>query len=248
MHHTFAYQLLIGAVANTDVPAVPDDIAEIISSHFRFSEQVNLIAGWVGSPTLSRARINSPHIRQVAPAYVRPVAQATKPGSLPNIPYWHLRDLGLPPREEIRLEATASPGTTEQLAAAFCAATMIESAPDGDPIALYVSSTTTAVALAWSTLTLTWQDALQDGLYAVVGAEMMSANGIAFRMIFDKQFYRPGGFSINTLGQQSHPPQVFGGWGIWGRFRPTRLPAIQVFAGAADAAHEGYVHVLRIGP
>ena len=74
-----------------------------------------------------------------------------------------------------------------------------------------------------------------------------SATGKAHRWIVPNQMERPGflSYAANTA---RHPYAMSKEqFGLMGRFRSNDLPRCQVLCDAADATHEMYLHVVRIG-
>lgn len=245
--HLAAYNLAIGAVADTDVPAVVDDILTIQNNHFVLSKPLNLISAWVGSPTLSRAKIASPSMRQIVSPYVRPINVAALPANNPNVWLLHHNPFTINWGEEIQVLGTAAPGTTERFTALIWLAEQIQPQTMGNMIPLRFTSTTAAVAFSWTTITLTFADTLPSGVYSMVQSECQSTNAVAHRWIISNQLYRPGHLSFAALGSRLPNAIGMGQLGQMGTFRSNDLPRLQVLANVADAAHEGYLWVQRVG-
>src|SRR5262249_19290050 len=109
------------------------------------------------------------------------------------------------------------------------------------------TSTTAAVANKWTTTVLTFQDSVPPGVYAMLWSECQSTNGQAHRWIIPNQLWRPGLPSATALSNRLPYDLYQGIFGTMGVFRSTALPQLQVLANGADAAHEGYLAVTRIG-
>lgn len=247
MFHTCAYAATLAAGTDLDVSAVVDDILTIQNSHFVLSKQLNLIAALAMSATLSRAKLASPSMRQIASPYIRPINVAALPGSDTNI--WLLEDYPfvIPPFEEIQAQVTEAAGTTEPSCVVIWLSDGIQPMPAGNVIPLRWTSSTAAVANSWTTLTITFADTLPSGIYTIVDSDHFSTNARAHRWIISNQLYRPGMPSFASVGQRRPYALSMGQFGVFGQFRSNDLPRPQVLVNGTDASHEGYLKVIRTG-
>lgn len=248
MFHLSALTVALGTVADTDVPAVPDQILAIQNNHFILTETMRLVLAWVGSATLTRAKLASPSMRQIASPYIRPVQAAVQPAS--NPPVWELLDNGfsIPPFEEIQMLATSGVAMgTERFTGLLWLAKNIDPAPVGNVIPLRFTSTTAGVTNVWTDLTLTWADTIPSGVYMMVLSEHFSTNAIAHRWLFSNQVWRPGHTSF--AAESSRLNDLVQRWrlGSMGMFRSNDLPRFQALINGTDASHVGYAHCVRVG-
>jgi hypothetical protein len=248
MHHTAAFvNTALANVANTDIPALSDQILAIQNGHFLPPNDMKLMAVVAASATLLRARLSSPSLRQITQPQVRPINVGTLPVTDPNAQVF----FGVTPTvsglEELAMQATSGVAMTEVFTGLIWLLDRYVPPVQGQIITLRATSTTAAVANVWSGVAYTLDDQLPNGLYALVGSEVQSANGIAHRWIISNQFFRPGGLSVTALGNRTIAQQYNGAWGEWGRFRNTDLPRLEVLANAADASHTIYPQVVKVG-
>lgn len=245
MFHTFAYTLAIGAVADTDVPALNDDILTIQNSHFVLSQPLRLFGAMVNSPTIIRAKLTSPTLRQIASVYLRGINAVAITGNNPFVYLVYGGGTVLRPFEEIQILATANPGTTERLTALMFAGNQVDQPPVGDLYPVRFTGTTAAVANAWTTITIATTDVLPSGVYTMLQSEHFSTNAIGHRWIFSNQTWRPG-FPSTTANTNRLPDQlIVNQFGVMGQFRSNDLPRLQVLCNSTDNSHEGYMWVMR---
>jgi uncharacterized protein YejL (UPF0352 family) len=247
LFHTAGFTVSLGNTADTDVPAISDDILTILNNHFVLRRPLDLIAAASMNTNLDRAKIASPSMRQIASPFIRSVIGALVPGSNPNM--WLLNDnpFRIPALEEIQVQATSTVAGPQQHTTVVWLRDTHDPIPFGNVIPLRFTSTTAAAANAWSTVPITFSDTLPSGRFAVALSEVVSANAIAHRWIFSGQEYRPGFLSF-TSAQNRHPYAIAKGqFGSLGTFRSVDLPRLQVLCNGADAAHTGWLHVVRIG-
>lgn len=246
MFHLAAYFATTGPVTNGDIPALRDDVLFIQNNHFVYPADLHLFWAYCGAASLTRARINSPKLRQISPWYLRPISVGLLPSTNPNIALANDQPLALRINEEVALEVTDTVGTTENLYGLIAVGDAIMPVPQGDFYNLRVTHGTTVVASNWTTVSLTYEQQLPVGRYAVIGGEYFSTTAVAFRLILDQQYMRPGMIAFQSAGGRL--PYIIGtrDLGIWGYFQTTSLPRMQVLCNAADTSGEGYIQVVKV--
>jgi len=247
MFHLCAFFKALANVANTDCPAVSDDILTIQNNHFLMPQDLDVLAAYASAVTLTQARINSPTVRQINPDYIRPFSAALLPVSNPPVKKYPPGILRLNAQEEVQIEATDSAAGPNNFYALLWLTTGITPAPVGDIHWCRFTSTTTHVASAWTTIAYTLETGLPPGEYAMIASECINTTGIAHRWIFDNQFWRPGFLSQAALASRIDEAAYQYKYGDMGHFRTYSLPRLQVLSNAADTAAEGYMAVVRIG-
>ena len=248
MQHLLAWSALINNAAEVDVAPVPDPVITVQNAHFLPQQDVRLNWACVMSATLSRARFATPKTRQVTNPWIRPINVAVTPASNPPMAWWVDSPFVFRALEEIQLLATSAVAMgTERFTGLASINVGFQPIPQGDIYPLRFTSTTAATANAWTQLTVTWQDTLPQGTYAIVGLEVFSANAQAARLILQGQQYRPGAVSITALANRQNFIFVERKVGVLGQFVQTAMPIVEVLANAADASHEGYLQIIRIG-
>lgn len=246
--HLCANTLLIGAVADTDVPALSDDILPVnANNHFLMPQDLFLAAAMCMSATIIRAWLGSASLRQITQPNIRPVIAGALPGNIPNSMWQPDAPLRIPQGDELVLKATANPGTTEQLTALFWLSLGLDPVPNGDLICARCTSTTAAVANKWTSIVYTFDQNIPPGRYALVGSEHISTNGIAHRFIIPNQVWRPGAVSGATATYQPHLLFQTRRLGKYGEFQNTVPPIVQVLCNAADAVHTLFLYIVKVG-
>lgn len=247
LFHLAAYTVAIGTTANTDITALTDDILPITNGHFIPPNDYDLIAACVMSPTLTRARLNSGTIRQINPTYIRPITAAAVPGTNPGVMNLRRDPFRVKGQEELALEATSGVAMTERLTGLIWLERRFEAVPVGDVYIIRASSTTAAVANAWTTIALTFETGLPAGRYAIIDSDCQSTNAIAHRFMLDNQFERPGNMSITAVANRKADILTAQMLGKYGEFSTYSLPRCQVLCNSADNAHDLYISVVKIG-
>ena len=129
---------------------------------------------------------------------------------------------------------------------------------DGGFFTLHGTATTTLTAGAWTNIpasSITFDQALPAGSYALVGARAFSATGLFFRMFPQyTPLWRPGGVAVQAYDALDPPNQRFGmgwsgdvnSWGVWLTFFSNTVPGIEFFATAADTAEEVWLDIIKV--
>lgn len=247
MFHLLANFISIGTVADTDVTPIQDNVILIQNNHFVFQQDMQLLAATFMEITPSRARIVTPSLRIPSTPWVRPLITGAVPPNIPVIADYRANPLTLRALEETYWLATSALAMgNENATGLMWVGDGITPPPVGRIITMRGTSTTAASANKWSPITVTWQDTLPLGTYGIVGLQVQSANAQAARLIINGQPWRPGSLSVTALGNYGVPMFLKGGMGLWGTFRQTAMPIVEVLANAADAAHEVYLEFVQM--
>lgn len=246
--HLADYTVAIGTTANTDVPALQDDILTIINSHFQLRAPMDLVKASVLSATLLRARLDSPTMRFFGNPFVRPVVVGATWPTNPNVMHMFEHPMHLPAGEEIAIQATSGIAMgTERLHALITLMDVPEPIPAGTPFAVRFTGTATATANSWTTITFTMDQALPVGMFDMIMSECQGTTQIAHRWLFDQQQWRPGFASLAALGSRMTYEDYMFRYGKMGSFLNTSLPRLQILCTAADTAQEGYMWIIPRG-
>lgn len=248
MHHICAFNSSLAASTFAQVVAVTDQVLLVQNGNFIPQEDHGVLFAAAMSADLQRARISTAKLRTITTPWIRPIRSAAIPAAEPRVADYRANPLVLKGYEEIEIDAFQSNAGAQEVTALLGLAWGPQSAaPVGDIMTMRGTATTAAVADTWTTLAVSWQDNLPQGRYAVVGLEVQSANARAARMIIENQYPRPGSVSVTAIGDRQHEMFRKGGLGLWGVFTNIRMPIIEVFCNAADAAHEIYLDIIRVG-
>lgn len=245
MFHLCAYEEDIGTTADTELDAIPDDVVNRESDRFKFLQDMDIVFAMAMSATLNRAKLSCPSYRNITSPYITPVEVGATPGD-----YFRLMDLRnsplrLPRREQLTVEATSDIAMgTEQAFVLLGVRDRFMPSPSGNSFLLRGTSTTAATADRWTEVDVTWEDIPKQGTYTVVGLHYIAATGVAARVNFQNQIWRPGCVAVDTVGDQPHPMFMHGGLGSWGKFDADTFPLIEVLNAAAVAVHTFYLEIV----
>lgn len=229
-----------------DLPPLPEPNFHIQNSHVIIPKPMNLLLAWAGAAAMTQARFNSGSIRQVNPLYILPPELAVLPSSNGPLANWLSNPFRIVGPEELVAETGSSNAAGEkQKVLAWLTPDQITPIPSGPEYLLKFTSTTAAVIDAWTQLAIAFETSLPLGNYAVIGCEMFSTNLVAFRMIFDNMYWRPGALGKQAVQHRQRDVFFDGSLGLWGVFSTISLPRIEVLCNVADVAYTGWLKVVR---
>ena len=245
-HHLMIYTESIAQNVEVDVDALADGIVTISNNHFQPLERLKLAFACAASANVARVRVSTPSIQRYTSPFIRPLSNAVGWGVPQRVQDFRNLGFSLPALEEITVTALQTGAGAERVWVGVGAMIQDRPAPAGPVYTLRGASTTAAVANVITPISVTWQNQLPAGQYAIVGCQVQSATGLFFRLNIQGFAYRPGGASLTTIGSDPHELFLPNGLGEWGRFSNTAMPSLEVLCNAADALHEIYLQVVPL--
>lgn len=119
----------------------------------------------------------------------------------------------------------------------------------------HATATVTLTANAWTQVTPVVDQPIPAGFYALVGARVMSAGALAFRMLpIVEPLWRPGGVAVQTADQLDPPNQRFinpltgriSDWGVWLTFFQNTVPNVHIWSNSADTKEDFFFDLIKI--
>lgn len=244
--HVVAYTANTNTQTNFDMSPVTDAVISIQNGHYLPHIDLQLYGGLFYGANLTAVRLVTPRSRQVVPPPLYPIVGALLPPDRPHIFDRRMNPFRLNAVEEVSMQANIGGTANAQNIAMMFWGTSIDPVPQGDIYALHGTSTTAAVALTWTQLTITWDQTIPAGTYAMVGSQHQSTNALGHRWFFKDQILRPGFASLVSLGNISEPSAYYGGWGKFGQFNTYTYPTLEVLVNGTDNAHDIVMNIIKI--
>lgn len=248
MHHTSANFGTVAQTAEIDLPAITDSFFTIQNGHFLPQRVMSIIYAAAMGTLLTRCRISTPTLNVITSPYIRDVSPALNVGNPQIFANYSQDPLQVNPLEEVVVFQVDSAATSESNAAILGWLIQQSPQPAGNVYTIRGTAVGTLVAGAWTNVgTITWQNQLPTGIYAVVGAVFQSATGIAGRLLLENTPYRPGGLAITSITGRTDMLFRMGGLGTWGTFHNYAMPQVEMLGSAGDTAEEIYLDLVKIG-
>lgn len=256
--HLTAWNANLSLANNQTTALVDDTVLQRRNSNLILSEPYNLLAAYAIGVDMTRARFNNVALTTRGVPHLWPITRSATVVSRPRITDLRDMPLKLPVNEEIIMEVSQdgpAMGTSQSSVVAWVGKPDFKrNIPRGHMFRVRATVVITAGAEnAFTALaTPVMERDLFGGVYSVVGAHLVAANGIAFRMFFPRQpciegrQHRPGGLVQNAIGDHPWEAQDMG-FGEWGRFHTFEPPQVQVLSDAAGGTYELRLNVVFLG-
>lgn len=250
--HLVAYTGSLGNTADTQVNALTDSVLTITNNNFLMQRDSRVLMGWAGATTLTDARLNAPSFANYGDYYIHPVHRSPTAASNPPIFWADYQPIKVRANEELKArinDGISGTGVERVTVLALLAGEgeTPDPMPEGPVYTFRYTSSTSVTANAWTQLALTFTTTPPPGVYAVVDNHLMSANGIAYRLIFPPRIWRPGSLmNVNQYDNRWNPerPWLFGPIGY---FKVPVYPLIEVLCNSTDSSFTGFLTVKRMG-
>lgn len=249
MFHVLAFTLNTGAgLTNQDAPGVTDGYATLQNSHYVINQDVQVRAAYAQGATLSRARINTPALRQISLPSIVPVEVAATPSDYPALCEYDPFMPILKAIDEIAVEVSNSGGVADrEIAGLWVQPIGGRPAQQGPTFTVRCTAAITTGNLTWGAGALVFDQTLPAGRYQVVGMDLIGANAIFARLRFSDQTMLPGCLARATIAATPRDTFRMGKFGAFGEFVTQSAPTLEGFGSAALTTQEIYLDLVRVG-
>lgn len=195
---------------------------------------------------LAAARIQTPLLLQTASNQLRPWTVGATFGSNQNTAIFLEQPVRFRGGENIDVQTTNTDAAAQIHTWILQLGDRNYNVPSGQRLKIRATSVGPAVANQWSRINMTYDDNLPNKTFAIVGMEVFSATGILARLDIPGVAYKPGVPVVTSLANRMFWEQYTPNFGILGTFGNQSLPAVELFATAADAVIQLYLDVVVI--
>src|SRR5436190_1852701 len=238
MRHLVVYEAANSSTYPTALTAQTDNLFPVSGNSYLvpFDIYIQSVTG-IGS-NLNRLEISSPSIAATCPISIPHFNTAGAYG--PNLPAVFVppAPIRVPQGEVLSVNASCSSSTPDT----FCVIELSENSsepadPLGPTFSLRGTSTTSSVAKAWTTISVTWENAsLPGGTYVATGLNVVSNDGIACRLYYPGFDTRPGSLMVGQQSYQNHPSFGVRGGRQLLTFSGQVLPSVEVYTSTIDTS------------
>lgn len=250
MLHLLAYtKASAGGVTLEDLPGVQDGWATLSgSSHYLLPQNMLVRAIYSLSPNLTAEQISQPTLRRVALPSAVPYDIGTGPTSLPAIDWLYHPYFQLGGTDELAvLQSDNAAGAIQKYAFILLQDQDVRNLPQGNVIQLRATAAITVGNKVWGAGTITLDQGIPYGQYAIVGMDVVGANLIAARLVFPTGGNKPGVIARTSHANKPSPRFRNGDLGVFGYFNSTALPSVELFGSAAPTTQEFFIDVIKTG-
>lgn len=248
MHHLLAfYSSLAVSLTNAKLNAVEDGQYTIANSNFLLNERHIVQRAYCLSNGGIDARIVVPSMRAVTLPRVHPIDKNTAPANDPSVLRYRDNGPALLASEGVSMEmSTDATGTVASYGLLWVAPRFAE-APRGPVFTLKATASIVATVGTWGRGSMTLENDLPSGNYAVIGMDCQGANALAMRLRFPGGTMLPGVLAEQADGEFLTDHQRFGRMGLFGIFNSVQLPTLEVMAFGTTTTQTVYLDIVRVG-
>lgn len=248
---TFAFLgSITGATANSSIALVADNLIRSGTSGGVLPLDLNIYAVSAGSANLTAARLSAPSLNALGgPSHIRPIDQSLTPSADPQVCDLSDRPLKVRMNEELIAQVGGTSGYNESAYCVIHAGTSIDPLPSGgNPIMLRGTASTTTSNGSYTQLgTITWENSLPQGVYAVTFFLVQSTNGLVARLNFANQVFRPGSTCTNAAGDNVAAVFAQRRLGTLGTFPNWNFPSIELLSiGSNDTSQTIFMECVKV--
>lgn len=247
--HTAAFRLSVtNGTTNTPLAGVADTIlTKAASGAFLAPPQSRIRLAVAGGVNASRARIDTPKMREIGLPYIAPLNQTVVVPSPPNLADYG--EFGPAPEQddEINVQSTHTDAAPQIQFAGIWLKFNRREVPTGKRYRLRFTGAIAGVVGSWANGAITFDQTLPASTYAIVGLDVFGTNLYLARLIFAGGGWRPGCLARNAVNSVPLPVFNDGSLGCYGKFRSVNPPNLDIYCEGANAAQEGYMDVVDVG-
>ncbi len=249
MYHTIAFAdaaAIVGSNPNHCAGIADSVLSQDVAGNFILPEPLYLIAAGYFDGSPKSAYLSSPKLNQVGPRYIRPIVGALTPPSRPAMQIEVATPFQFRALESLSAYVNTALSVAGHVYVAAMLAQGIEQIPQGDVWEVHGAVSTATTAATWSKVTYALDQALPDGVYAMIGSDVISTTGILHRWTFWGKNLRPGHLCSTAAGNTTWEPSRLGTFGLMGTFKNTNLPILEVLSDAAETPSDVYLRLIKV--
>lgn len=238
------------AAGFVNVLAVPDTSVTTSGDDIYCPSLTNLIAygGATDQTVASQMRFTSPSMLEFGfEEYISSLADDLTFAAYPQVTDKRQNPVILTETEAIQSQVLSNPGSAQFHYAFMSLADSPVTPITGAPIRTIRCTAAASLSVGvWVSSNITFPVSLRAGNYQCVGARCNSANGVAFRLLFQGSPWRPGGVCVTDEADQGLWWQRDGNMGVWGEFNSFTVPNIEIL-GVTDSSQELFLDLIYLG-
>lgn len=248
MHNLVAFYKSVAQDAVLDNLTPVTDPLVTVTANNRVIFPMDYLIGAVQlfGANVQRGRINSPSFRTIALPEIYPVKITADQGTNPvlMLPGWG--NFRIPRNDEFGIDVSHGGAGAEDVFAGIWVTDQYRPAPTGPVYTMRATATIVLTVGTWVQGSLTFDQVLPYGRYAVVGMQATVNDGVYARLTFPgNSQYRPGVPCVEAVGSYVNPQTFrFGAFGSFGVFDSTAQPGVEVLGNVAGS--EACVFLLDI--
>jgi len=248
MHHLLAYYSSIAASSTAArLNAVEDGQYTISNNSFLLDQKHTLMRTYMLGAGATRGQIIVPSLRAVTLPRIHPVDKNASPQNDPSIIRYGPYGVSFMPAENVSVQADTD--ATAGPLAAFCLLWITPNykpAPVGPAFTIKATASVVQTVGLWGRGSMTLENDLPSGNYAVVGMDCQGTNALAMRLRFPGGTMLPGVIAEQAAGEFLTDHQRMGNLGEFGTFNSVQIPTLEVLAFGTTDTQDIYLDLVKV--
>lgn len=235
------------AAADTVLSAVQDQCFPTQNSRIFPPTNRQLLAGFGGGVSLTLAKLDSASLNLNGRPMIYPLDSSQAGGNLPGYIFFGERGLTLPGLEQIGVLVSRAVAAAADVYAFLWHTQRYTMAPPGPTKTVRCTAAVVLAEGTWTIGNLTFDAALSEGRYAIVGMAAQGTNLLSARLVFPNQIDRPGVLGVDAVSQYVLPNWRMGGSGLYGTFQNYNPPQVEMLGIGAGTTQDVYLDLVKVG-
>ncbi len=225
---------------------VDDMLAQDAAGNYLLPTNLALLAAAYFDAAPKNAYLKSPQLNKISPRYITPMIGALLPGSRPGIQIETQSPFQFTAQEYLSAYVNTAASVAATVAVGAWLGDSITPSPGGQVYEVHCTPSSATTALVWSTVNYSFDQALPSGTYAMIGASVVSANGLLARWKFGMAGNRPGYPCLNAVSNIASELDRLALLGVIGLFPNTNQPFLEVLANAAETPSDIFMRLIKV--
>lgn len=232
----------------TELTPVSDPDFTIYENAFNMPSNMSRFMGIIGfGANLVRLLASSPTLRQVSPFESGNIFHSSNVTANKFIELQKMNAVQLEDTEPVvALSTDDGTANNRKHAIAFFTDGNVSELSGQEIFTVRATASVSQVANSWATGQIEFLENLPRGLWAIVGAKVIAANGVAARFVFPGNGFRPTTLCVNDDDVQIDPVFRKGNLGIWGQFDARTPPKIQIYSSGTGSTQNLVIDLVKV--
>lgn len=232
--------------SDTVLAAVQDQAMPIQNSRIFPPKNRKLLAAFGGGASLTIAKLDSASLMLNGRPIIYPLDSGTAGGSLPGFIDFGNYGITLPGLEQIGVLVSRAVAAAADVFAFLWHTANFTPAPQGPCKTIRCTSSVVFAEGTWTLGTLSFDTALSEGQYAVIGMAAQGANLLAARLVYPNMIDRPGCLAVTAVSEYVLPKWRMGASGLYGIFDNYNPPQVEMLGTGVGTTQEVYLDIIKV--
>lgn len=237
---------IASGAADIIVPAVQDQAMPTQNSRIFPPSNRQLLSAFGGGTALALLKLDSASLLLNGRPLIYPLDSGTAGGSQPGYIDYGDRGITLPGREQIGLLASRAVATAADVYGFLWHTERFAPAPVAPTKTIHATSAVAFANGTWTLGNITFDTALSEGRWMVIGMACDGANLLGARLVFPGSPERPGVLATTAVSEYVYPNWRMGKAGVYGTFQNYNPPQVEMLGTGTGSTQNIYLDLIKV--